>query len=95
MIVIEEKPAIDRHLARLRRADQRVFVGPRREWLDRILDLHQITVDRSTRDYWEGAKIPLRYPLSLLDDDERRSRVSKVSFDNEGAVDEGLLPQLA
>ena len=89
-IVLENKPAIDRHLARLRRADESVFVGPGREWLDRILDLHQITVDQG-RDYWCGEQIPLRYPLSLLDDDERRSRVSKLSFDVSAAVEQGLL----
>lgn len=88
-IVLESKPAIDQHLARLRRADQSVLVGADREWLDRILDLHQITVDPG-RDYWFGERIPLRYPLSLLDDDERRSRVSKLSFDLSAAVGQGL-----
>jgi hypothetical protein len=90
-ILLEDKPAIDRHLARLRGVDKSVSGGQPREWFDRILDLHQITVEPSARDYWRGERIPLRYPLSLLDDDERRSRVSKISFDALAAVEQGLL----
>jgi hypothetical protein len=91
-IVLTSKPAVDRHLAQLRHLDNAILVGPARERLDHVLDLHQITVEPSERDYWRGECIPLRYPLSLLDDEERRSRVSKISFDVSAAIGQGLLP---
>lgn len=79
--VIQDRAEIDRHLRVLRHLDNRFLVGPAREVLDFILDMHQITVEEGSEDYWRGPGIPLRNTLSLLDNERRRQRVSEISID--------------
>lgn len=77
---IDDRDEIEDLLRTLRCEDNRVFTGPGRAALDRLLDHFSITVDPGPTDYWRGAGIPLRTALSLLDADRLRQRVSKIAI---------------
>lgn len=77
---LRDRAEIERYLGSLRYYDRRSWqLGETAERVVRnLLRAHTITVERGQRDLFEGTGASLETWLSLLDDPERRARVSEV-----------------